>query len=83
MVTSPQLFESYLQCPTKCWLRSRTEPHAENSYADWVSVRNRTHLQDGLKRLLTKFPDSDCATAPPIAKKPKDFTWRLAIPIYS
>jgi predicted RecB family nuclease len=83
MITSPQLFESYLQCPTKCWLRSRSEPHAGNSYADWVSVRNWTYLQDGLKRLLTKFPDSDCATAtPPIAKKPKDFTWRLAIDVH-
>ena len=82
MITSPQLFESYLECPTKCWLRSRAEPPAGNSsYADWVSVCNKTYLQDGLTRLLAKFPESDCATAPPIAKNPKDFTWRLAIDV--
>ena len=81
MITGPQLFENYLQCPTKCWLRSRAEPPTGNSYADWVSARNKTYLQDGLKRLLAKFPESDCATAPPIAKNPKDFTWRLAIDV--
>ncbi len=66
MITSPQLFESYLLCPTKCWLRSRGEPPAGNSYSDWVNVRNKIYLQDGLKRLLTKFRESDCVTAPPI-----------------
>jgi predicted RecB family nuclease len=78
MITSPQLFESYLQCPTKCWLSSRAEPPAGNSYADWVKVRKNSYLQDVLKRLLTKFSESECATAPPITKDPKDFTWRLA-----
>ncbi len=81
MITSPQLFESYLLCPTKCWLRSRAEPPVGNSYADWVNARNKTYLQDGLKRLLTKFRESDCATAPPITENSKDFTWRLAIDV--
>ncbi len=81
MIASPQLFENFLQCSTKCWLHSRAEPPEGNSYADWVSGRNKTYLQDGLKRLLARFPESDCATAPPIAKNPKDFTWRLAIDV--
>ena len=78
MIISSQLFERYLQCPTKCWLRSHAEPPAGNSYAEWVGARDRAYLQDGLKRLLMNVPESDCATAPPIAKNPKDFTWRLA-----
>ena len=81
MITSPQLFESYLQCPTKCWLSSRAEPPAGNSYSDWVKVRKKSYLQAGLKRLLTKFSESKCATAPPIIENPKDFTWRLAIDV--
>jgi predicted RecB family nuclease len=81
MITSPQLLESYLQCPTKCWLSSRAEPPAGNSYADWVNVRKKSYLEDGLKRLLTKFPESECATAPAITKNLKDFTWRLAIDV--
>jgi CRISPR/Cas system-associated exonuclease Cas4 (RecB family) len=31
MIISSQVFESYLQCPTKCWLRSRTEQPAGNA----------------------------------------------------
>ena len=73
MIISSPLFESYLQCPTKCWLRSRAEPSAGNSYAEWVGARKKTYLEDGLKRLLVNFPESDCATTPPIAKNPKDF----------
>ena len=78
MIISSPLFESYLQCPTKCWLRSRAEPSAGNSYAEWVGARKKTYLQDGLKRLLVNFPERDCATTPPIANDPKDFTWRFA-----
>ncbi|MGD0107041.1 MAG: Dna2/Cas4 domain-containing protein, partial [Rhodopila sp.] len=78
MIISSQLFESYLQCPTKCWLRSRAELPAANSYAEWSGSRNKTYLQDGLKRLLSDFPESDCVIAPPVAKNPKAFTWRLA-----
>jgi len=79
MITNPQLFESYLLCPTKCWLRSRGEPPAGNSYTDWVNARNNAYVRDGLNRLITKFGESDCAIAPPITKNPKNFTWRLAI----
>jgi predicted RecB family nuclease len=78
MIISSELFESYLQCPTKCWLRSRAEPPAGNSYAEWVNSRNKTYLRNGLKRLLIDFTEGDCVIAPPIAKNPKDFTWRLA-----
>jgi hypothetical protein len=76
MIISSQLFESYLQCPTKCWLRSRAELPAANSYAEWSGSRNKTYLQDGLKRLLSDFPESDCVIAPPVAKNPKAFGHR-------
>src|SRR6266849_11036766 len=78
MIVSSQLFESYLECSTKCWLRSRAEPAAGNFYAEWVRTQNETYFQDGLKRLLATLPESDRATAPPIPKIPKDVTWRLA-----
>jgi predicted RecB family nuclease len=81
MIVSSQLFESYLECSTKCWLRSRAEPAAGNFYAEWVRTQNETYFQDGLKRLLATLPESDRATAPPIPKIPKDVTWRLAIDV--
>jgi predicted RecB family nuclease len=79
MIVSSQLFESYLQCPTKCWLRSHNDPPTGNSYADWAAARNENYFQHGIKRFLVTFPESDCTTSPQIAKNPKDLTWRLAI----
>jgi hypothetical protein len=82
MTVGSKLFESYLECPTKCWLRSRAEPPAGNSYAEWVSAQNETYFQGGLKRLLVTLPESDRATTPPIPKNPKDVAWRLAIDVH-
>ena len=35
MIVSLPLFEAYLECRTKCWLRSRAEPSTGNLYAEW------------------------------------------------
>ena len=81
MIVSSQLFEAYLECSTKCWLRSRAEPATGNFYAEWARAQNEAYFQDGLKRLLAILPESDRAIAPPIPKNPKDVTWRLAIDV--
>src|SRR5271165_3472347 len=81
MIISSQLFEAYLECSTKCWLRSRAEPASGNSYAEWARPQNETYLEYGLKRSFATVPHSDRATAPPIPKNPKDATWRLAIDV--
>ena len=79
MIINSKLFEAYLECPTKCWLRSRAEPAKPNYYAEWARAQNETYLEYGLIRLLVPFAKSDQATAPPIPKNPKDVTWCLAI----
>ena len=79
MNISSLLFEDYLQCPTKCWLRSRTEPTSGNVYAEWARAENETYFQDGLKHLLVTLPESNRATAPPIPKNLKDVPWCLAV----
>jgi predicted RecB family nuclease len=79
MIVNSPLFESYLKCSTKCWLRSRAEPETGNFYAEWVRAQNETYFRDGFKRLFATLPESESATAPPIPKTPKDVTWRLAI----
>ena len=81
MIVSSQLFEAYIECSTKCWLRSRAEPTAGNAYAEWARAQNEAYRQDGLKRLLAMFPESDRAIAPPISKNSKDATWRIAIDV--
>ena len=36
MKITPDVFEAYLKCPTKCWLRSTGEPSAGATYPEWV-----------------------------------------------
>ena len=81
MIVSSQLFEAYLECSTKCWLRSRAEPASGNIYAEWARPQNETYLEYGLRRSFATVPESDRVTAPPIPKNPKDATWRLAIDV--
>jgi predicted RecB family nuclease len=78
MIVGSHHFESYLKCPTKCWLQSRAEPPAENPYAEWASAQNRTYLRAGLKRLVDTFPESGCTITPPFPEDPKEVVWRLA-----
>jgi hypothetical protein len=81
MIVSSQLFEAYLECSTKCWLRSRAEPATGSLYAEWARPQNETYLEYGLKRSFATVPESDRATAPPIPKNPEDVTWCLAIDV--
>src|ERR1035437_4857879 len=81
MIVSSHLFEAYLECSTKCWLRSRAEPATGNVYAEWARLQNETYLEDGLNRLFASHPESDRAITPPIPKNSKDITWCLAIDV--
>jgi hypothetical protein len=47
MVVSSHLFEAFLECPTKCWLRSRAEPTAGNAYAEWAQAQNKAYCERG------------------------------------
>jgi len=78
VIVSSQIFESYLACPTKCWLRSHAEPATGNLYAEWARAQNEAYFQDGLKYLLGTFPESDRVISPALPKNFKDLPWRLA-----
>src|SRR5215831_3004075 len=77
VVTSP-LFEAYLECKTKCWLRARAEPGTGNTYADWVRLKNETYYEDGRRHLLTRFPENRHAIEPALSKHGKDWMWHVA-----
>ena len=82
MIVSSPLFEAYLECSTKCWLRSRAEPKTPNAYAEWASLQNETYYQDRIKCLLEMFPESDRVIAPSISKHAKDAAWRIATDVH-
>lgn len=50
MITS-QLFEAYLACPTKCFLKSLGESSRENAYANGIETRRESYCQEGVTRL--------------------------------
>jgi predicted RecB family nuclease len=81
MIISSQLFEAYIECAIKCWLRSRAELAGENVYAEWARAQNEAYRRDGLKHLLVILPENKCAMGPPISKNSKDATWRIAFDV--
>ena len=40
MNVTSALFEAFLKCPTKCYLRSIGQTGGENAYAEWVHAQN-------------------------------------------
>ena len=79
MNINSRLFEAYLHCPTKCWLRSRAEPGRDNEYADWILTRERAYYETALRHLLPVFPQSHRKTAPTIDRASKGEAWRYAL----
>ena len=56
MIVNSHLFEAFLECSTKCWLRSRAESITGNAYAEWVRAQNEAYCEGGLKRLFAMLP---------------------------
>ena len=78
MTITPHLFEAYLKCPTKCFLRSLGETGAGNPYADWVCAQNTFFRREGIRRLKEGVANDERSAGPLDRKELKSTTWRLA-----
>ena len=77
MRISSDLFNAFLKCPTKCWLRAAGEPPSACAYAEWTASQNRSYYATELKRLLSETPNG----ALPVSSRPESLNgakWRLA-----
>jgi hypothetical protein len=81
MKITASLFEAFLKCPTKCYLRSVGETGSGNAYADWVKTRNESYHADGTRRLSAGIPPSEKLMAPPPAANLKAAGWTLAVDV--
>ena len=81
MNITSHLFEAFLKCPTKCYLRSLGETGSGNDYADWVRSQNESCRTDASKRLLASMPPNECAAPAPDAATLKTAKWRLAVDV--
>jgi predicted RecB family nuclease len=77
MKITPDVFEAYLKCPTKCWLRATAERFAGGTYSEWVKAKNDSYRVSETRRLVAEFPNNEVALSPDI-KNFKVAKWRLA-----
>lgn len=72
------LFEAYLKCSTKCFLRSLGEADTGNAYANWVQTQTEAYRSEGLKRLMKRIPRDERAVRSPGREYLTTKNWRLA-----
>jgi predicted RecB family nuclease len=78
MKITSDLFDAFLKCPTKCYLRSTGQTGAGNAYAEWVREQNDAHRKEAMQRLVT-LAEGEVAVTTPDAANLKTVTWRLAL----
>lgn len=81
MNITSDLFETFLKCPTKCYLHSIGESGAGNAYAEWVRKQNDGYRIEATQRLLKSASESECVAAPSNSENLKSAKWRLALDI--
>src|SRR5947209_1137928 len=79
MTVTSHLFEAFLKCSTKCFLRSLNETATGNEYADWVRTQQVRYQTEGIERLRQGVTPAECVTGPPTTNYGKPASWRLAI----
>ena len=77
MVIRFQIFEAYLKCPMKCWLRAAGEPGSGISYSEWTQAQNSSYRATEVARLVAALPNSEIATSRNLSDL-KGTKWRLA-----
>src|SRR5882724_7903510 len=71
MNITADLFEAYLKCPTKCFLRSRHEAEVENAYTDWVWTQTDSYRNNQIQELKTVAARDGRIIATPLMGDPK------------
>src|SRR5262249_39206852 len=77
MKITAELFEAFLKCPRKCWLRATGKAVGGNEYAEWVKTQDQSYRVSGIERLLEESSARRVATSPP-AENLKTAKWHLA-----
>ena len=76
MRITPHLFEAFIKCETKCWLRATGESPSGNTYAEWVQTQGESYCDASVKRLM----EDECLVSPS-AKEMKSGKWLLAVKV--
>jgi predicted RecB family nuclease len=79
MKITSRIFEAFLKCPTKCYLRLLGETGSGNEYAEWVCAQSEAYEREAARRLQETVPEVERVVASPTAEKLKAAKWQLAI----
>ena len=79
MAITSHLFEAYLKCQTKCFLRSLNEGAIGNRSSNWVQAQQASYLSEGIKRLTQGATQDECLTRPITGQDVQSLKWRLAV----
>jgi predicted RecB family nuclease len=79
MTITNDLVETFLKCPTKCFLRSRGEAETGDAYAAWVQTKNDVFRIEGTKRLVAGVAPDKCVIGTQAMGSLKPAQWHLGI----
>lgn len=79
MTITASLFEAFIKCPTKCYLRSLGNTGAENAYANWVRDQSESYHTEGIKHLIKGIAPDDFALGLTCTETLATAKWRLAV----
>jgi hypothetical protein len=77
MKITPALFQAYLKCPMKCWLRATGEAATGNTYAEWMKSHDESYRTNETARLPGELSNGELAASPE-AENLKSARWLLA-----
>ena len=64
MVISSDIFDSYLNCPSKCWFRFKNEVATGNMYSQWLEKQSQAYRNEAINRLIDSVDRADCTISP-------------------
>jgi hypothetical protein len=77
MRITANMFEAYLKCPKKCWLRTTGERFSGNAYAEWVKTQDDFYRATETERLVAQLPNDEIAFSPPTGNVRPATGWGL------
>jgi len=81
MMITLYLYEAYLKCPTKCFLRALGEMATGNAYADWVRTQGASYRSRESQRLTQGTTPDERVMGPLATGNVESAKWRLAIDV--
>jgi hypothetical protein len=77
MKITSHLFEAYVKCPTKCWLRSTGEQMTDRNCAQYAQARDESYRTAEIDLMLSRIDQSEFMRSPH-GDCLKAGKWRLA-----